>query len=159
MRKAPPLAALALLLPAFFALQSVSDAANSLAASWMVTYYLDPYGTAGGTQCVNFKKTAETNGVITGTWRSPTFPSWNGQWVQKGQHYSWYGTWRQSGANGASFDVGDFITANVTAESSSGSFTTGAKPVTQTTGTATMTQVASCKGIPVSRSSNPTTRY
>jgi hypothetical protein len=132
-----------------------AGAANSLAASWTVTYYLDPLGTQGATQCINFKKTGETNGITTGTWKSPTLAGWNGQWVQKGQHYSWYGAYAQSGATIATFDSGDFINANLTAEPSFAMFTTGAKPLTQSSGTAIMQQVPSCSGMRVRHGANP----
>jgi hypothetical protein len=148
--------ALAALPLAIAAVAVPAKAFNHLNASWMVTYYLDPFGSTGATECVNFKKTAETNGVVTGTWKSPTFPTWNGQWVQKGQHYSWYGTYSQSGQTFATFDVGDFLNANATAETSTGVFMVGAsKPVTVDTGTATMVQVPSCSSAPVHRGPNP----
>ena len=133
-------------------------AANMLAASWMVTYYLDPLGTQGATDCINFNKTGETNGVVSGVWNSPTVPTWNGEWIQKGSHYSWHGFYTKSGAKIATYDVGDFINANLTAEPSIGAVGDGSHgPTTIHTGTATMVQVASCSGLPVRRFSDPMT--
>jgi hypothetical protein len=153
-----PLTALALVatLGWFAGLAAPASAITPLNATWMITYYLDPLGTTGATECINFHKKADISGVVTGTWNSPTFSGWFGQYVQKGQHYSWYGTYSQSGQTYATYDAGDFINANITAEPSIGVFSTGArKPTTVYTGTATMVQVQSCSGMPVYRGASP----
>jgi len=133
-----------------------AQAAHTLNATWLVTYYLDPMGAPGGTECVVFGHNHSSNGVVTGTWTSPTFPSWKGQWVERGQHYAWHGFYTKSGSTVATYDVGDFITATATAETSFGTFTDGAGgPTTLTTGTATMVQVNSCSGMPLHRGQDP----
>jgi hypothetical protein len=142
---------------ALAALAAPAAAIIPLNASWMVTYYIDPSGSSGGTQCINFRKKSDAGGVVTGTWDSPTFPGWSGEWVQKGQHYSWYGKYANAqGVNVATYDAGDFITATITAEPSIGAFMPdGTKPVSVYTGTATMLQVASCNGMSVRRGATP----
>jgi hypothetical protein len=142
---------------ALAALAAPASAIIPLNASWVVTYYLDPAGTSGGSQCINFRKKSDANGVVSGTWESPTFPGWTGEWVQKGQHYSFYGKYASAqGVTVATYDTGDFITATITAEPSIGAFMPdGTKPVAVYTGTATMLQVSSCNGMPVRRGATP----
>jgi hypothetical protein len=122
-------------------------AAIMLAASWTVTYYLDPSGMQSTTECINFNKTGEVNGVITGNWNSPTFPTWKGQYVQRGQHFAWHGAYTKNGARISTYDAGDFVNADIAAETSIGAFAAGKTGVTTIhTGTATLTQVPSCSG-------------
>ena len=130
-------------------------AIHSLAGTWLVTYYLDPTSTQGSTQCINTRKTGETNGVISGTWSSPTLQGWRGQWTEKGQHYEWHGTYVVSGTTYATFDVGDFITPLATAETSAATFQAAPTgPTTVSTGTATMTMVANCHSAPIHHGPN-----
>jgi hypothetical protein len=131
-----------------------------LNATWIVTYYVDPTGAAAGTECVNFHKHADSNGVVTGTWNSPTFPGWTGAWVQKGQHYSWYGQYEASGQTVASYDSGDLINPDIGAEPSAGFFAIGtAKPTPISTGTVTLMQVPSCSGLRVHHGPHPFSGY
>lgn len=64
-----------------------------LQGSWNVTFYLDPGRSTGATQCIVFKQTSGTVGgaVRSGTWTSPTFAGWSGQWIQLGDHVRWFG--------------------------------------------------------------------
>jgi hypothetical protein len=62
--------------------------------SWSITFYLEPEHTQGGTQCVVFKTTrVEPSGgeERSGTWTSPSFPGWHGEWQQDGDHVQWFG--------------------------------------------------------------------
>jgi hypothetical protein len=124
------------------AVAAPASAFIGLAASWMVTYYIDPTGSMGATQCINFNKTTESHGVITGTWNSPTFSGWSGQWVQKGEHYAWHGFYTSTSAT---YEVGDIINRNVTAETSAATLSFGSGGTTTLdTATATMVQVKNC---------------
>jgi hypothetical protein len=62
-------------------------------AQWRVQFYLEPNHAAGSTQCIVFRK---TGGVVgepnSGSWFSPTFAGWQGQWIQEGDHVRWYGS-------------------------------------------------------------------
>lgn len=73
---------------------NVSQAASpSVVGSWNVTFFLEPTRVSGATQCITFTLVPGTvAGVATsGTWISPTFPSWHGQWIQLGDHVRWFG--------------------------------------------------------------------
>ena len=124
--------------------------ATLLAASWVVTYYLDPTGARGSQQCVNFYKKTASNGVKMGTWKSPTLPGWSGEWIQRGQHYQWHGSYvGPGGPTVVTYDVGDFVNDNITAETSVASLiVSNGVTSTNSSGTATMVQVPSCKGQP-----------
>ena len=131
----------------FAAVASPALAGHGLAASWLVTYYLDPNSQQGSTVCVNFNETSDKQGVITGTWNSPSISGWSGQWVAKGQHFQWYGAYNVSGQIFATADAGDFITKTAAAETSATVFRiTPSGPVTVNTGTAVMTAVKNCNG-------------
>jgi len=121
---------------------------TTLNASWVIQYSLDPNGTPGGSACVNFFGGTHSGNVVTGTWKSPTIAGWRGSWLVRGQHYQWYGSYADAQGNTfATYDVGDFINATSTAETSVATYQvtrSGSYPIA--TGTATMTQVASCKG-------------
>jgi hypothetical protein len=137
-------------------LRSPASAGHGLAASWLVSYYLDPTSQPGATACINFNKKSESNGVIIGTWASPSIAGWKGHWVSKGQHFAWYGAYTANGNTYSTYDVGDFITTTGAAETSSGVFQVSpGAPLTVNTGTALMTLVSSCKGAPPHRSPNP----
>ena len=84
----------ALLLMASVLNISLAQAASpSIAGVWNVTFYLEPGRGTGATQCIFFKVASGTvSGVPTsGTWVSPTFPGWSGQWIQTGDHVRFYG--------------------------------------------------------------------
>lgn len=65
----------------------------SVAGSWKVTFFLEPTRYTGSTQCVTFTLVPGTvNGISTsGTWTSPSFPGWSGQWIQHGDYIRWFG--------------------------------------------------------------------
>ena len=111
----------------------------------------------GSQQCVNFFKKAEKNGVITGTWNSPTLSGWSGEWVQRGQHYAWHGSYvAPTGATVVTYDSGDFVNANLTAETSIASLiVANGVTTTNATGTATMTQVPKCAAGTRARPADP----
>ena len=50
-------------------------ASATLNASWLVTYYADPSGVFAGSQCLNFTFVQRKNGVVSGTWASPSLPA------------------------------------------------------------------------------------
>jgi len=62
-------------------------------AQWSVQFFLEPNHAVGSTQCIVFRK---TGGVVgepnSGTWFSPSFAGWHGQWTQEGDHVRWYGS-------------------------------------------------------------------
>ena len=68
-------------------------ASPSIAGNWNVTFFLEPGRTTGSTQCIVFKLVAGTvaGESNSGTWTSPTFPGWSGQWVKQGDHVRWFG--------------------------------------------------------------------
>jgi len=123
-------------------------ASATLNASWLVTYYADPSGVFAGSQCLNFTFVQRKNGVVSGTWASPSLPGWAGGWVQKGEHFSWFGSYKLDGAAVATFDAGDFISPTIGAESSAGAYT-ASSGVPVFTGAATLTQVKNCNDVPV----------
>jgi hypothetical protein len=65
----------------------------SVEGNWLVTFFLEPTRSLGSTQCIAFKLVSGTvNGIPTsGTWKSPTFPGWSGQWIQHGDYIRWFG--------------------------------------------------------------------
>jgi hypothetical protein len=77
------------------ALAASASAAESpaFAGSWEITFFEDPGRLAGATQCIVATKAADTVGGMqhSGTWQSPTFTGWQGQWVQTGDHVRWFG--------------------------------------------------------------------
>jgi hypothetical protein len=68
-------------------------ASPSVVGSWKVTFFLESARSTGATQCIVFKSVPGTvAGVPTsGTWTSPTFPGWTGEWIQLGDHVRWFG--------------------------------------------------------------------
>jgi hypothetical protein len=71
----------------------VHAASPSIVGNWNVTFFLEPSRTTGATQCIVFKSVAGTvaGESNSGTWTSPTFPGWTGQWVKQGDHVRWFG--------------------------------------------------------------------
>ena len=65
----------------------------SVVGSWRVTFYLENGRTTGATQCIKINPASgSVAGVPTsGTWTSPTFSGWQGQWIQLGDHVRWFG--------------------------------------------------------------------
>ncbi len=65
----------------------------SIVGSWNVTFILEPARSTGATECVVFKLVPGTVAGVpsSGTWTSPTFPGWSGQWIQLGDHVRWFG--------------------------------------------------------------------
>lgn len=82
-----------LLLSSAISASVVQAGSPSVAGSWRVTFFLEPARSTGATQCVVFTLAPGTvAGVPTsGTWTSPTFPGWSGQWIQLGDHVRWFG--------------------------------------------------------------------
>lgn len=70
-----------------------ATASPNVVGIWNVTFYLEPGRGTGATQCIVFKSVPGiVAGVPTsGTWTSPTFPGWSGQWIQLGDHVRWFG--------------------------------------------------------------------
>jgi len=68
-------------------------ASPSVVGAWEVTFYLEPGRGTGATQCIVFKSVPGTvSGVPTsGTWMSPSFAGWSGQWIQAGDHLRFVG--------------------------------------------------------------------
>jgi hypothetical protein len=56
-----------------------------------------------------FKATGNVAGEPkSGTWTSPTFPTWKGQWIQEGSVIYWYGT---TGSSLATADQGEIVSS------------------------------------------------
>src|SRR5262249_48812047 len=62
-----------------------------LAGSWLITFFLEPFHSQGATQCVIFTIVSQGQEEFTGRWTSPTFPGWQGDWLQDGDHIQWFG--------------------------------------------------------------------
>ena len=76
-----------------WALPDLVPGANGSRAEWSVQFYLEPNHTVGSTQCIVFTKTGTVLGEPkSGTWFSPSFAGWQGQWIQEGDHVRWYGS-------------------------------------------------------------------
>jgi hypothetical protein len=74
------------------AIAAPAQAFPSLAGSWSFTAYLDPSRSVGASQCIVFTETGSIAGIHTsGTWYSPTFAGWSGNWTQLEDHINWYG--------------------------------------------------------------------
>jgi hypothetical protein len=78
-----------------FFLPAVAEAMQepTLEGSWSITFYLEPDHSAGATQCVIFTttRTQPSGEERSGTWMSPSFPGWHGEWLQDGDHVQWFG--------------------------------------------------------------------
>lgn len=67
-------------------------AAPDLNGTWKLTFYSEPNHTTGATQCLVFTKTGTVAGESnSGTWTSPSFSGWKGQWIQEGDHVRFFG--------------------------------------------------------------------
>jgi hypothetical protein len=101
-------------------------------AQWSVQFFLEPNHAVGSTQCIVFRK---TGGIVgepnSGTWFSPSFAGWHGQWTQEGDHVRWHGstatrlgTAEFGALSSATFCTGDFahVTTPAGGTSSSGSW-------------------------------------
>lgn len=71
----------------------VQAGSPSVVGSFNVTFFLEPLRSTGATQCIVFRLVPGTvaGEPMSGTWSSPTFPGWTGQWVQLGDHVRWFG--------------------------------------------------------------------
>jgi hypothetical protein len=80
--------------------------------SWNITFALDPGRTAGATQCIVVIKTGTVAGLpLSGTWTSPTFSGWGGQWIELGDHVRWFGV---TGGGLSTEESGNVISASQT---------------------------------------------
>jgi hypothetical protein len=88
-------AALAALCPTLGSTPALAASSPAVYGSYNVTFYLEPSRATGATQCIIFTPTnifGTGLGVTTsGTWTSPTFAGWSGQYIQEGDHIRWYG--------------------------------------------------------------------
>lgn len=71
----------------------VQAGSPSVVGNFRVTFFLEPTRSTGATQCIVFKLVPGTvaGEPNSGTWSSPTFPGWSGEWVQLGDHVRWFG--------------------------------------------------------------------
>jgi hypothetical protein len=80
-------------------------------AQWRVQFFLEPNHVAGAIQCILFRK---TGGVVgepnSGSWTSPSFAGWMGQWFQEGDHVQWYGS---TSARLGTAEFGGLITGSI----------------------------------------------
>jgi hypothetical protein len=76
-----------------WALPDLVPGPNGSTAQWSVQFFLEPNHTTGSTQCIVFRKTGGVLGEPkSGTWFSPSFAGWQGQWIQEGDNVRWYGS-------------------------------------------------------------------
>jgi hypothetical protein len=76
-----------------WALPDLVPGANGSTAQWSVQFFQEPNHVPGATQCIVFRKTGTVLGEPkSGTWFSPSFAGWQGQWIQEGDHVRWYGS-------------------------------------------------------------------
>jgi hypothetical protein len=62
-------------------------------AQWSVQFFLEPNHAPAATQCIVFRKTGGVLGEPnSGSWFSPSFAGWQGQWIQEGDHVRWFGS-------------------------------------------------------------------
>jgi hypothetical protein len=80
-------------------------------AQWQVQFFLEPNHSAGAVQCIVFRK---TGGVVgepnSGTWSSPSFAGWQGQWIQEGDRVRWAGS---TAVRLGTAEFGDMIVAGL----------------------------------------------
>lgn len=78
---------------ALAAISSPNVISPSVVGNWRVTFYLEPLRAVGASQCIVFTLVPGTvaGSPTSGTWTSPTFPGWSGQWIQQGDHVRWFG--------------------------------------------------------------------
>jgi hypothetical protein len=90
-KRCPIVVAGFLMLPVLAFAQAPSE--TTLNGTWSITFYLESNHVRGATQCVVFKTTStEPSGEERrGTWTSPSFHGWRGEWQQDGDHVQWYG--------------------------------------------------------------------
>ena len=86
-------AVLAVTAGAVWAAPDLVPGPNGSTAQWQVQYFLEPSHSVGGIQCIEFTKTGAVLGESkSGTWTSPSFAGWVGEWIQEGDHVRWYGS-------------------------------------------------------------------
>jgi hypothetical protein len=115
-----------------------------LAGSWKLTFYLEPGHTLGASQCLVFTKQGNQVGEPnSGTWTSPTFPGWTGEWFQdKGDHFQFYGFTSGGLATSA---YGALVSNNIAA----GEFNHFTPGVTSSAGAILLNRVHSCTTSPL----------
>lgn len=120
---------------------------SDFGGAWNVTFFLENTRSTGATQCIVFTLAPGTiSGVPTsGTWTSPSFPGWRGQWIQLGDHVRFVGVTgslatSESGnvitrnhMGGVSFN---HFSATTAANSSAGSFRAARAACASSTGSA-----------------------
>ena len=96
LRRAAKAGLVAALLASPLALATATPALAALDVSgtWNITFQLDPTLGVGATQCLSFTKTGGVLGLpSSGTWTSPSFSGWGGQYVvSKGNRLRFIGT-------------------------------------------------------------------
>lgn len=115
----------------------------SVVGNWNVTFFLETTRSTGATQCITFKLVPGTvAGVATsGTWTSPTFPGWAGQWIQLGDHVRWFGL--TPGL--ATTEAGNMISPNAFGGVSFNHFSK-TNAATSSAGSWNAVRVAACRG-------------
>ena len=83
-----------------FALAALATAATqaiagspSVVGTWAVSFFLESTRSTGATQCIVYTLASGTVAGVpsSGTWTSPSFAGWSGQWIQLGDHVRWFG--------------------------------------------------------------------
>jgi hypothetical protein len=122
--------------------------------NWDVTFYLEPNRAVGATQCIVVTSAPGTvAGVPTsGTWSSPTFAGWHGQWVELGDHVRWFGV---TGGGLSTEESGNVIQALLTGGVSFNHFLSSSGS-TSSAGSWVAEKVTACRaGTAQLRSSDP----
>jgi hypothetical protein len=122
--------------------------------SWNVAFYLDPGRTPGASQCIVVVLAPGTVAglPVSGTWSSPTFSGWKGQWVELGDHVRWFGV---TGGGLSTEESGDVIQSKQTGGVSFNHFSSSTG-VTSSAGSWIATKVTRCTtGTAQLRSADP----
>lgn len=116
----------------------------SVVGNWKVTFYLEPLRSIGATQCIVMTLVPGTvaGSPTSGTWRSPTFPGWSGQWIQQGDLVRWFGI---TGGLATS-EVGSVLNRNILGGTSFNHFSTSSGAATSSAGTWSAVRTISCNG-------------
>ena len=104
---------LTLVLASVASVPALAGEMPTFAGTWQVTFFEDPGRLLGGIQCIVAKKVAGAVSGLhrSGTWQSPSFPGWHGQWVQTGDQVRWFG---ETGTGLATEESGNVIAKELT---------------------------------------------
>ncbi len=72
---------------------TVQATSPSVVGSWKIQFYLENSRLNGAQQCFNLVSVPGRVADVptSGTWTSPSFPGWSGEWIQLGDHIRIFG--------------------------------------------------------------------